>query len=74
MMKTRQSFRYNRHVPLFTAIMQVLSKPRTLQGVTVTLEDVHVIRDPLSDKYRDKCRGKAEGEGHEPESIQADVK
>jgi hypothetical protein len=74
MKKTRNSFCYNEHVPFFTAVMQVLSKPCTLQGIAVTKEDTHVTPNPLLDKHREECRGKAEDEGHEPESIQADVK
>jgi len=58
---------------LSQAIMQVLSKPSTLEGIAVPLEDMHVIPNPLLDKYREECGEKAEDEGHEPENIHADV-
>ena len=35
---------------------------------------MHVNPNPLLNEYREECCGKAEDEGHEPESIHADVK
>ena len=71
---TESDSELNARSTLTTAIMQVLSKSCTLQGVTVTKEDVHVNPNPLLDKYRKECCSKAEGEGHKPESVQTDVK
>ena len=53
--------------------MQILSKSRTLQRVTVPLEDVHIIANPLLDESREKCCRKTEDESHEPEGIHDDV-
>lgn len=52
--------------------MQVLSKPRALQGVAVSLEDMHIVPDPLLNEYGKECRGKTEDQSNEPESIHAD--
>ena len=41
--------------------------------VAVSLEDVHIIPNPLLDEYREKCRSKAECEGHEPKRINTDI-
>ena len=53
--------------------MQVLPKSRTLQGVIVPQEDMHIIPNPLLDECRKECYRKAEDEGHEPEQIDSDV-
>ena len=71
MEKTRHSFRHHGHVPPFTAFIQVLPKPGTLQGVAVSLEDVHVVPNPLLDKYCEESCCEAEDEGHEPENVNA---
>ena len=42
--------------------------------VAVSLENVHIIPNPLLDKYREKCRSKAEREGHEPKRIYTDIR
>jgi len=51
-----------------------LSKPRTLERIAVSLEDMHIIANPLLNKDRHECRGKAENERHEPESIHTDIR
>ena len=53
--------------------MQVLPESRTLQGVAVPLEDMHVIANPLLDEGCKECCEETEDEGHEPEDIHADV-
>ena len=53
--------------------MQVLSKARTLQRIAISLEDMHVIANPLLDEDCKECCRKAENEGHEPEGIHPDV-
>jgi hypothetical protein len=35
---------------------------------------MHVIANPLLDKYREECGGKAECEGHKPKRIYADIR
>ena len=58
---------------MFQSVVQVLSKSCTLQRVAVSLEGVHVIANPLlNEECEEGCR-KAEDEGHEPESVHADV-
>jgi len=74
MEKTRYSLRYYGHVPLFTAFMPVPSKPGNLQGVAIPLKDMHVVPNPLLDKYCEECCGEAEDEGHGPENVHADVR
>ena len=73
MEETRNSLCHNGHVPSFRSFLQVLSKPGTLQRVTVPLEDVHVITNPLLDKGGKECCGETEYEGHEPENVYANV-
>ena len=73
MQESRYRFCCNRHVPSIRSFIYVLSDPGTLQRVAVSLEDVHVIADPLLDKYREERCGKAEGESHKPKSIYADI-
>jgi hypothetical protein len=50
-----------------------MSHPRTLLKVAVSLEYVHVIPDPLLDKYCKECCGKTGCEGHEPKLIYTDI-
>ena len=74
MKKTRYSLCNNRHVPSLATFVQILTDPCALQGVTVSLEDMHVIPNPLLDKSSKECRGKAENKGHEPKRIHADIR
>ena len=53
--------------------MLVLSDSGTLQRVTVSLKDMHVIPYPLLDKYREECCRETEGESHEPKHIHTDI-
>ena len=62
MQESRYRLCCNRHVPSIRSFIYVLSDPGTLQRVAVSLEDVHVIADPLLDKYREERCGKAESE------------
>jgi hypothetical protein len=73
MEESRYPLCYYRHVPSIRSFIYVLSNPGTLQRVTVSLEDVHIIADPLLDKYREECSGEAEGEGHKPKGVYADI-
>jgi len=54
--------------------MQVLTKSSTLQGITVSLEDMHIIANPLLNKDREERSEKTTDEGQEPESIYAYVR
>jgi hypothetical protein len=74
MEKTRYSFSNPRHVSSFRSLMQILPQSSTLQGITVLLEDMHIIVDPLLNEDRNKCCRKTEDEGHEPENIDAYVR
>jgi hypothetical protein len=51
----RHSVDHNGHIPPLGTLVQKLPNPRTLKGVIVSLEDVHVVADPLLDKSR--CEG-----------------
>ena len=53
--------------------MQVFSNSRTLQRIAVSLEDVHVIADPLLHEDGEEGCGKTKDESHEPENVHADV-
>jgi len=72
--ETRYSFCHHGHVPSFGSFIEVLAKPSTLQRITVPLEDMHVIANPLLNKDRKECCKKTEDEGHEPENIDAYVR
>ena len=52
--------------------MQVLSKPRALQRVAVSLENMHIVPNPLLNEYGKECRGKTEDQSNEPESVHPD--
>ena len=71
--ETRNCLCDNKHTPSFQSVVQVLSNSCTLQRVTVPLEDVHIIADPLLNEDCEEGRGKTEDESHEPENIHADV-
>src|SRR5579863_8107421 len=74
MKETRYCLGKNGHVPSLRTLIQVLSNPGTLQRVTVSLEDMHIISDPLLDKNSKECRRKTECEGHEPKRIHAEIR
>ena len=73
MQETRNQPRNKMHFPLFQSVVQVLTNSCTLQRVVVSLEDVHVITNPLLNEECEEGRGKAEDESHEPENVHADV-
>jgi hypothetical protein len=50
-----------------------LSDPSTPQRVALPLGYMHITADPLLDEYREECRRKAEGEGHETKRNYTDV-
>ena len=52
--------------------MQVLSKPRALQRVAVSLENTHIAPNPLLNEYGEECRGKTEDQGNKPERVHPD--
>jgi|SRR5712672_93139 len=60
--------------PSFRSFLQILSKSGTLQRITIPLEDVHVIANPLLNETRKEHSRETEDEGHEPEYIYADVR
>ena len=49
--------------------MQILSKSCTLQRVTVSLEDMHIVPNPLLNKYCKECRRKTEDQRYEQERV-----
>ena len=73
MKETRHCLCDDGHVPSLAAFVQVLPNPSTLQRVAISLEDMHVISNPLLDKGCEECCGKAEDEGHEPKGIHTDI-
>ena len=73
MKETRYRLSNGRHVPSLRTFEQVLSNPGTLQRVTVSLEDMHIISDPSLDNDREKSRRKTEHEGYEPKRIHAEI-
>ena len=73
MKETGYSLREDRHVQTLGAFVQVLPDPSTLQRVTVSLEDMHVVSDPLLYECCEECRGKAEYKCHEPKGIHTDI-
>ena len=74
MKKSRDRLRHLGHLPSFASFVQVLAKSRTLQGIAVPFEDVHIIANPLLDEGGEKCCCETEDEGHEPEDIHACVR
>jgi hypothetical protein len=72
--ESRDSLGHPSHVPSFASFVQVMPKSRTLQSVAIPLEYVHIIANPLLNEDRKECCQKAEGEGHEPENIDTDVR
>jgi len=70
--ETWYSLSHDWHVPSVGAIMQVLSEPRALQGVAVSLGTMHIVPNPLPNEYGKECRGKTEDQSNEPESVHPD--
>ena len=73
MKESRYCLSNHGHAPSLQTFIQILSYPGALQRVTVSLEDMHIISDPLLDEDREKCRRKTERQGHEPKRIDTDI-
>ena len=58
----------------FGSFTQVLAQSSTLQQITVPLEDMRIITNPLLNENRQERCQKTRDEGHEPESISTDIR